>query len=165
MGVLAVMDEAFMQEALRLAARAACQGEVPVGAVVVDGSRQVVGRGYDQREGLRDPTAHAEVLAIREATARLGSWRLEGCTLYVTLEPCVMCMGAILLSRIEAIVYGAASPKSGAVESVIELARVPGLNHRVRVRTGVHRAECGALLATFFEELRNRRGVREVEGA
>ncbi len=153
-----------MGEALSLAARAAGEGEIPVGAIVVhDG--MIVGRGYDVREQRNDPTAHAEVLAIREAAARLGSWRLGGCTLYVTLEPCVMCMGAVLSARLDTLVYGAQSPKSGAVESVLELASVPGLNHAVRVRSGVRHTECAGLLATFFEQLRVRRGVREVEGA
>ncbi len=160
-----------MGVALDLAAQAASRGEVPVGAVVVhygDGapsSGAIVGRGCDAREARGDPTAHAEIIAIREAAARLGSWRLSGCTLYVTLEPCVMCMGAILSARLDWIVYGAPSPKSGAVESVLELARVPGLNHRVRVRSGVRSDECAEILASFFAGLRVRRGVREVEGA
>jgi tRNA(adenine34) deaminase len=153
-----------MDEALLLAAKAASLGEVPVGALVVYGG-QIVGRGYDTRESTCDPVAHAEVLAIREAAARLGKWRLSGCTLYVTLEPCVMCMGAILHARMDCVVYGAASPKWGAVESVLELAEFPDLNHRVQVRSGVRRNECSALLSTFFEALRNRRGVREAEGA
>ena len=153
-----------MGAALRLAAEAADQGEVPVGAVIVrDGL--IVGQGFDEREARDDPTAHAEIIAIREAAARLQSWRLEGCTLFVTLEPCTMCMGAIINSRLDMLVYGAASPKSGAVESVLELARVPGLNHTVKVRSGVRRDECAAVLRTFFETLRKRRGVREVEGA
>ncbi len=164
MGVLTVMERQFIGEALDLAMVAANAGEVPVGAVVVkDG--QIVGRGFDRRESLFDPTAHAEIIAIREAAARLASWRLHGCTLYVTLEPCTMCMGAILNARLDEVVYGAASPKSGAVESVLELARVPGLNHRVRIRSGVRRDECAALLESFFEQLRSRRGVREAEGA
>ena len=145
-----------MGEALCLAEEASQRGEVPVGAVIVsDGF--VVGRGYDMRESHGDPTAHAEVLAIREAAARLGCWRLSGCTLYVTLEPCTMCMGAVLSARLHTIVYGAVSPKSGAVESVLELANVPNLNHRVRVRSGVRRDECSALLASFFEDLRRKR--------
>ena len=152
-----------MAEALALAEEAAAKGEVPVGAVVVQGGF-IVGRGFDQRESLCDPMAHAEVQALREAAARLRSWRLDGCTLYVTLEPCVMCMGAILHARADCVVYGAASPKWGAVESVMELAHVPGLNHRVKVRSGVMREECSALLARFFEGLRARRGDRVAEG-
>jgi tRNA(adenine34) deaminase len=148
-----------MGEALRLAKIASQQGEVPVGALIVrDGF--VVGQGFDARESRGDPTAHAEVLAIRDAATRLGSWRLNGCTMYVTLEPCTMCMGAIISARLPCVVYGAASPKSGAVESVLELANVPQLNHRVRIRSGVRAQECSALLATFFEQLRKRRSQK-----
>ena len=148
-----MMDGHFMDEALALAREAASAGEVPVGAVVVrDG--YIIGRGFDVREGQHDPVAHAEVLAIREAAARLRSWRLVGCTLYVTLEPCTMCMGAVLNARLACVVYGASSPKSGAIESVLELAQVPGLNHRVQVRSGIRREECAELLSTFFAALR-----------
>ena len=153
-----------MSQALVLAQEAAADGEVPVGAVVVYNG-QIVGRGKDARESKGDPCAHAEILAIREACARLEQWRLHGCTVYVTLEPCVMCMGALLHARVDAVVYGTNSPKWGAVESVLELANVPKLNHRVQVRSGVCADECAALLSTFFEELRCRRGVREAEGA
>jgi tRNA(adenine34) deaminase len=153
-----------MDQALSLAKEAQAKGEVPVGAIVVHRD-QVIGCGYDSRESTCDPLAHAEVLAIREAAAHLGRWRLNGCTLYVTLEPCVMCMGAILHARMDCVVYGAASPKWGAVESVLELAETPGLNHRVQVRSGVRHDECRTLLSTFFEAMRNRRGVREAEGA
>jgi tRNA(adenine34) deaminase len=158
------MDKNFMGQALELAKEAATRGEVPVGAVVVHNGF-IVGRGYDMRESRCDPCAHAEIMAIREASARLGQWRLCGCTIYVTLEPCVMCMGAVLHSRLDCVVYGAVSPKWGAVESVFELAHVPNLNHRVQVRSGVRADECQTLLSTFFEELRDRRGVREAEGA
>ena len=140
--------------ALALAERAARDGEVPVGAVVVASDGAVIGQGYDQREALNDPTAHAEIIAIRDAAAQLSSWRLPGCTLYVTLEPCTMCMGAILGARIDWLIYGARSPKSGAVESVLELARVPGLNHKVSVRSGVEEARCADLLRSFFSQLR-----------
>lgn len=153
-----------MGAALSLADKATHLGEVPVGAVIVKDGR-IIGRGFDTRESTIDPTAHAEIAAIREAAARISTWRLHDCTLYVTLEPCTMCLGAILNARLDCLVYGAASPKSGAVESVLELAHVPGLNHRVRVRSGVRRAECADVLATFFAKLRRRRGVREVEGA
>ena len=148
------MDSKYMALALDLAEQGAQQGEVPVGAIVVDSTGAVVGQGFDQREALHDPTAHAEVLAIRDATARLKTWRLPGCTLYVTLEPCTMCMGAILSARLEWLVYGARSPKSGAVESVLELARVPGLNHKVSVRSGIEEARCAELLRSFFATLR-----------
>ena len=149
-------DNLFMGEALRLADTASRLGEVPVGAVVVhDG--MIVGRGYDAREALQDPTAHAEVLAIRAAAQRLRTWRLTGCTLFVTLEPCTLCMGAIISARLDWIVYGATSPKSEAVESVLELAQVPGLNHAVRVRSGVRAQECADRLASFFVALRQKR--------
>jgi tRNA(adenine34) deaminase len=144
-----------MGVALELAAKAAQLGEVPVGAVVVrNGDGAVIGRGYDARESRNDPTAHAEIIAIRQAAARVGSWRLSGCSLYVTLEPCVMCMGGILSARLDWLIYGAASPKSGAVESVVELAQLPGLNRKVRVKSGVRRDECAAVLAEFFKRLR-----------
>jgi tRNA(adenine34) deaminase len=164
LGVLNHMDTNFMEEALALARVAAEAGEVPVGAIVVH-KGYIVGRGYDMREGSLDPAAHAEIVAIRAAAARLGTWRLGGCTLYVTLEPCVMCMGAVLHARMDCVVYGAASPKWGSVESVLELANVPALNHRVGIRSGVRHAECAALLETFFAKLRSRRGAREAEGA
>jgi tRNA(adenine34) deaminase len=158
------MDWHFMEEALSLARVAVRHDDVPVGAVVTY-KNQIVGRGYDAREAQQDPVAHAEILALREAAARLGTWRLRGCTLYVTLEPCVMCMGAILHSRLDCVVYGASSPKWGAVESVLELANVEGLNHRVRVRSGVRQEECAELLSSFFSVLRSRRGTQEAEGA
>ena len=149
-------DVRLMAEALVEAQRAYDAGEVPVGCVVVVDD-MIVGRGYDRREQLSDPTAHAEVLAIRAAAARIGSWRLARATVFVTLEPCVMCMGALLHARVETLVYGAASPKSGAVESVLELAAMPGLNHRMSVRSGVERDACASLLESFFERLRQRR--------
>ena len=149
-----MMDSHYMQVALQLAQRAASEGEVPVGAIVVDNAGAIIGRGFDRRESLQDPTAHAEVLALREAARRTQSWRLPSCTLYVTLEPCTMCMGAVLGARIQWLVYGAPSPKSGAVESVLELAQVPRLNHRVSVRSGVLAEECKAVLQSFFAELR-----------
>ncbi len=149
-------DAVFMSHALALAREAASAGEIPVGAVVVVRG-VIVGRGFDQREITSDPTAHAEVVALREATARCGTWRLTGAQLFVTLEPCVLCMGAVLAARVDQVIYGAASPKSGAVESLLSLADIPGYNHRVVVRRGVLADESSALLATFFEKLRSRR--------
>ncbi len=143
-----------MAHALGIAREAASAGEIPVGALVVRGG-VILGKGRDAREATSDPTAHAEVLALREACARAGSWRIPGAELFVTLEPCIMCMGAILGARIERVVYGARSPKSGAVESLVELARVPGLNHGVKVRSGVLETECAELLTTFFDKLRS----------
>jgi tRNA(adenine34) deaminase len=146
-------DEKWMQEALR-AARAALEAdEVPVGCVVVHEDR-IIGRAHNQRETLRDPTAHAEMIALTQAAGALETWRLGGCTLYVTLEPCAMCAGAMVLGRIDRLVYGATDPKAGAVESVFRLLDEPRLNHKVEVTNGVLAAECGAVLSDFFRTKR-----------
>ena len=143
----------FMRMALREAEAAAAVGEVPVGAVVVhDG--QVVGRGRNQTEGLQDPTAHAEILAIGAAADALGSWRLEDCRLYVTLEPCHMCAGAIVLARIPHLIYAAADPKAGACGSLRNVVQDERLNHQVEILSGIMEAECGELLRSFFRNLR-----------
>jgi tRNA(adenine34) deaminase len=115
---------------------------------------RIVGRGFNQRELLQDPTAHAEIIAITSAAAEVGSWRLERCTLYVTLEPCAMCAGAIVLGRIPRLVFGAADPKAGACGSLMNVADDPRLNHRVEIASGVLAEECGAKLRTFFQALR-----------
>lgn len=142
-------DEIFMREALACATRAAELGEVPVGAVVVvDG--QIVGRGYNQPIARHDPTAHAEVMAIRQAARSLGNYRLPGASLYVTLEPCVMCSGAILHARIARVVFGAADPKTGACGSQLNLFSHERLNHHATVVGGVMAAECAQLLTGFF---------------
>jgi tRNA(adenine34) deaminase len=144
---------AFMREALALADRAAEIGEVPIGAVlVVDDA--VVGRGHNQPLGAHDPTAHAEIVAIRDAAAALGNYRLGGATLYVTVEPCLMCVGALVHARVETLVYGVAEPKTGAVESAQRVLDRPSLNHRVRVVSGVLAADCRARLRRFFQERR-----------
>ena len=140
-----------MQEALAEARLALVSGDVPVGALVVDGDGAVVGRGHNLREATGDPTAHAEVLALRDAAARLGTWRLDGCTLVVTLEPCAMCAGAIVLARVPRLVLGAWDPKAGATGSVHDLVRDRRLNHRVEVIGGVLEEECGEVLREFFE--------------
>ena len=148
-------DERFMREALRAARRAPAHRDVPIGAVVVkDGL--VVARALNRREVDRDPTAHAEVLVLRRAARRLGAWRLDGCTLYVTLEPCSMCAGAIVLSRVPRLVYGAADPKAGFVGSLGDLCRDPRLNPRVHVEAGVLGDECGTILKEFFRERRRK---------
>ncbi|WP_145250313.1 tRNA adenosine(34) deaminase TadA [Aeoliella mucimassa] len=148
-------DERFMREALRQAAAAVEVGEVPVGAVVVrDGD--IVAAAHNQRETLHDPTAHAEMIAITQAAAALGSWRLAGCTLYVTLEPCPMCAGAIVNSRLPRVVYGAIDPKAGAVESLYQLLTDARLNHESAVTSGVLAGECGDLLRAFFRARRNK---------
>ncbi len=142
-----------MLEALAEARRAAGIGEVPIGAVIVrEGA--VIGRGHNRREIDRDPLAHAEFLAIREAASRLQGWRLEGCTMYVTLEPCAMCAGALVNSRVERLVYGAADPKAGYCGTLGNLVQDPRLNHRVEVTAGVLESESAALLRGFFASLR-----------
>jgi tRNA(adenine34) deaminase len=142
-------DESFMGEALALARQAAAAGEVPVGAVVVkDGG--VIGRGYNRPVAGKDPTAHAEIVALREAAAAAGNYRLTGCALYVTIEPCAMCAGAIMHARIERIVYGAADPKAGACGSVVNLFADARLNHHATVTGGVMAEAAGKLLQDFF---------------
>jgi tRNA(adenine34) deaminase len=142
-------DHLFMREALALAAEAEICGEVPVGAVVVkDG--EIIGCGFNAPIGSADPTAHAEVRALRAAAARLGNYRLTGCTLYVTLEPCAMCAGAILLARISRLVFGARDPKTGACGSVVDLFANERLNHHTDVVGGVLGEECGVVLTRFF---------------
>lgn len=142
-----------MHEALKLAGAAAQIGEVPVGAVVVF-KGEVVGRGQNRRESEKQATHHAEILAIKEACSKLGRWRLESCTLYVTLEPCVMCAGAIVNSRIERVVYGARDSKGGAVESLYQILSDSRLNHRPEVLGGVLAPDCGQILSDFFRERR-----------
>ena len=148
-------DSLFMMRALQLADQAASEDEVPVGAIVVHGNR-VIGSGYNQREALNDPTAHAEMIAITQAAASLDSWRLEDCTLFVTLEPCPMCAGAIVQARVPRVVYGARDPKAGAVDSLFRLLDDPRLNHRASVTGGVLGEQCGMLLSEFFAAKRRQ---------
>lgn len=146
-------DIAFLRLALGLAREAMTLGEVPVGAVVtLDG--RIISQAYNLRETLRDPTAHAERLALTLAGRALGTWRLDRCTLYVTLEPCPMCAGAIVQSRLARVVYGAADPKAGACDSLYRLADDPRLNHRAQILGGVLAPECGAILTEFFRTRR-----------
>jgi tRNA(adenine34) deaminase len=146
-------EDRFMREALALASAAAALGEVPVGAVLVkDG--EVIGRGANRPISSADPTAHAEVVALRQAAARLGNYRLTGCELYVTLEPCAMCVGAMLHARLARVVFGARDPKTGACGSVVDLPAVGALNHHARFEGGVLAEECSALLRRFFAERR-----------
>jgi tRNA(adenine34) deaminase len=146
-------DEEGMQAALREARASLEIDEVPVGCVIVHEGR-VVGRGHNQVETLHDATAHAEILAIGAASTALESWRLTDCTIYVTLEPCAMCAGAIVLARLPRLVYGARDPKAGACGSVLDVIHERRLNHRVEATAGVLEAECGGLLRTFFAERR-----------
>lgn len=148
-------DEFYMQRALELARAAAARGEVPVGALVVRGGA-VIAESANRREEAKDPTAHAELLAIQTAARELGGWRLTGTTLYVTLEPCAMCAGALVLARVERLVYGADDPKAGAVRSLYRLVEDERLNHRLEVVRGVLAAECGELLREFFRRRRRR---------
>ena len=150
--------ERWMREALREAERAVAEGEVPVGAVVVRGGR-IIGRGRNARETAGDPTAHAEVLALREAATAAGSWRIEEATLYVTLEPCAMCAGAIVLARVARVVYGADDPKAGACGSVLDVTGCEKLNHRPEVLAGVLGEECGRILSDFFAARRKEGGI------
>ena len=147
-------DAEHMRTALVEARAAVSTGDVPVGCVVVGPTGEVVGRGHNAREATADPTAHAEVLALRDAARTLGRWRLDDCTLVVTLEPCVMCAGAIVLARIPRLVLGAWDPKAGAAGSVHDLVRDRRLNHRVEVVGGMLEAECSELLRDFFGERR-----------
>jgi tRNA(adenine34) deaminase len=146
-------DETFQRLALAEAREALAHDDVPVGALAVFDGR-VVGRAHNQRELLRDPTAHAEMLALTQAAEALGRWRLTGVTLYVTLEPCAMCAGAMVLARIDRLVYGARDPKAGAVESLYRLLDDARLNHRVAATGGLLADECGALLVEFFRQKR-----------
>ena len=145
----AAVDERWMREALLLARQAETEGEVPVGAIVVrDGT--IMGRGYNAPISRHDPSAHAEIQALRDAARRLQNYRLPGCELYVTLEPCAMCVGAIVHARISRVVYGASDPKTGACGSVIDLFAEPRLNHHTAVQGGVLKEVCGATLSAFF---------------
>jgi tRNA(adenine34) deaminase len=148
-----VLDEIFMRQALRQARFAAEAGEVPVGAVIVHGN-QVIARGFNQRETLHDPTAHAEMIAITSAAEHLRSWRLTGCSLYVTLEPCLMCSGAIYLARIDRVIFGAEDPKAGACGSLYDIPADKRLNHQPAITSGVLSAESTQLLRDFFHALR-----------
>ncbi|WP_104202776.1 tRNA adenosine(34) deaminase TadA [Billgrantia saliphila] len=148
-------DEFYMHRALDQAHEGLAVGEVPVGAVVVDATGEIVGAGFNAPISRHDPSAHAEVRALRDAAVRLGNYRLDGCTLYVTLEPCLMCTGAIIHARIARLVYGAAEPRTGMVESKANLFAQPWHNHRVSVQGGVLAVRASRLLKTFFEARRD----------
>jgi len=151
----AMSDSDFMQIALDLAQQAAAVGEVPVGAIVVKNG-EIIGRGSNAPIGTHDPTAHAEIRAMRDAAQRIGNYRLVDCTLYVTLEPCAMCSGAIQHARIAKLIYGASDPKTGACGSVVNLMAEPKLNHHTEMASGVLASECGALLSAFFSARRKK---------
>ena len=147
------VDATMMRRALAQAAVAAAENEVPVGAVVYRGD-DVLAEGRNRRESAADPTAHAEILALREAAAKLGSWHLDGCSIAVTLEPCPMCAGALINARIERLVYGAPDPKMGCIRTFYELVSDPRFNHRVEVANPLLADECGRILSDFFAKLR-----------
>ena len=147
------LDQFWMQRALELASLAEQQGEVPIGAIVVK-DEQVIGEGYNAPISLHDPSGHAEIIALRQAAQRLGNYRLLNCTLYVTVEPCLMCVGAMIHARIKALVYGAPEPKTGAVSSAFEILNSPKHNHQVQIRQGVLAEQCAAVLKNFFQARR-----------
>src|SRR5947208_160812 len=149
-------DEYFMHEALRLANKAAAADEVPIGAVIVRAGK-IIARAYNQVELLKDATAHAEMLALTQAEAAVGDWRLTDCDLYVTKEPCAMCAGALVHTRIKRVIFGCADPAAGAAGSVINLLQMPTLNHRCDIPSGALPSDCAALLQSFFRERRNPR--------
>lgn len=149
-----VDHHAFMRRALQQAVLAYEADEVPVGAVIVSPEMRIIGAAYNQKIQLTDPTAHAEILAITQAATAMGDWRLAGCSLYVTLEPCPMCAGAILQARLDRVIFGAYDPKAGAVQSVYQLLNDPRMNHQCQVIGGVMAADCGQILTTFFQEKR-----------
>jgi len=147
------MDEPYMKAAIEAAGVAEENGDVPIGAVIVHNGRTIA-KAYNQREQLQDPTAHAEIIALTQAAAALGTWRLNGCTMYVTLEPCTMCAGALVLARIDRLVYGCDDPKAGAVKSLYNIVHDERLNHRVEVTSGVLQEQCREQLQHFFARRR-----------
>lgn len=150
-------DEQYMWQAIEAAKIAQENGDVPIGAVIVY-QNQVIGRAYNQREQLADPTAHAEIIALTQAAAFIESWRLHGCTIYVTLEPCAMCAGALVLGRLDRLVYGCDDPKAGACGSLYNIVQDERLNHRLEITSGVLADECAKLLQDFFRQKRPGNG-------
>lgn len=147
------IDEKYMKEAIRQAKKAYAIGEVPIGCVIVYEDR-IIGRGYNRRTTDKNTLAHAELIAIRKASKRIGDWRLEGCTMYVTLEPCQMCSGAIVQSRMSRVVVGCMNPKAGCAGSILNLLQMEEFNHQVELETGVLKEACSQMMKTFFKELR-----------
>ncbi len=154
---MVLTDEDYMREALNEAQKAYDEGEVPIGAVLVDAEGTVVARGHNERETWHDATAHAEMIAIRAACRDLGRWRLSGLTLYVTIEPCPMCAGAVVMSRVDRVVYGSTDAKAGACESLFNIPGHPALNHRPEMRAGCLQEECAGIMKRFFKERREKR--------
>jgi tRNA(adenine34) deaminase len=154
------IDERYMRMALDAALVAEENGDVPIGTVIVHEGR-LVAKAYNQREQLQDPTAHAEIIALTQAASALGLWRLHGCTIYVTLEPCPMCAGALVLARLDRLVYGCPDPKTGACGSLYDIVRDGRLNHRLEVTAGVLADDCGRMLQDFFRVRRRRNGTAD----
>ena len=155
MAMIKSVEEKYMKEALKQAKKAYALGEVPIGCVIVHEGR-IIGRGYNRRNTDKNTLAHAEITAINKASKVIGDWRLEECTLYVTLEPCQMCAGAIVQARIPEVVMGCMNPKAGCAGSILNILEMPQFNHQVKVTRGILEAECSQMLKTFFEELRIR---------
>lgn len=155
-------EEKHMKEAVRQAKKAAALGEVPIGCVI-EYEGKIIGRGYNRRMADKTVLAHAEIIAIKKACRRMGDWRLEGCTMYITLEPCPMCAGAIVQARIPFVVIGSMNPKAGCAGSVLDLLHVEGFNHQVKVKTGVMQEECSRMLSQFFRELRGKKTKKNQE--
>lgn len=155
MAVIKSVEEKYMKEALKQAKKAYALGEVPIGCVIVHEGK-IIGRGYNRRNTDKNTLAHAEITAINKASKYIGDWRLEECTLYVTLEPCQMCAGAIVQARIPEVVMGCMNPKAGCVGSILNILEMPQFNHQVKVTRGILGEECSQMLKTFFEELRIR---------
>ncbi|MCR5293533.1 MAG: tRNA adenosine(34) deaminase TadA [Eubacterium sp.] len=156
-------DEKYMREALRLAKKAYAYGDVPIGCVIVYEGR-IIARGYNRRNKDKTTLAHAEILAIKKASKVIGDWRLEECTMYVTLEPCQMCAGAIIQARIPKVVIGCMNPKAGCAGSVINILEMDGFNHKAEVERGVLEEECSVLLKSFFTELREKNAIKKAKG-
>lgn len=156
------MDEIYMKEALKQAKKAAAIGEVPIGCVIVY-DNTIIARGYNKRNTKKTTLAHAEIIAIQKASKHLGDWRLEGCTMYVTLEPCQMCSGAIVQSRLDKVVIGAMNPKAGCAGSVCNLLQMEGFNHQVELVTRVLEEKCTNLLQSFFKELREQKKLEKLK--
>ena len=153
-------DEKYMREALKQAKKAYDLNETPIGCVIVNDGK-IIGRGYNRRNTDKNPLAHAEIAAIKKASKKMGDWRLEECTLYVTLEPCQMCAGAIVQARVERVVVGCMNPKAGCAGSILNLLEMAEFNHQVQLETGVLGEECSALMKTFFKELREKQKMRK----
>ena len=154
-------DEKFMKKALDQAKRAFDRGETPVGCVIVHDGK-IIARGYNRRNEKKNTLAHAEIIAINKASKKIGDWRLEGCTMYVTLEPCQMCSGALVQSRIDRVVIGCDNPKAGCAGSILNLLDMPQFNHRVEITRDVLKEECSAVLTGFFKELRDKKSREEI---